>query len=257
MLNVIKIGGNILDNEEAFSRFLEAFSKLEGEKILVHGGGKIATEIGHKLDVEANYINGRRVTGDDTLKLVTMVYAGLINKNIVAQLQSFNCNALGLTGADGNAIIAKKRPVGDVDYGFVGDVVAVNGLLLKQLLDAEITPVLAPITHDAKGGLLNTNADTIAQEVAKAMSQYIEVSLVYGFEKDGVLKDANVDSSVIPVIEVNDFDQLVADGVISGGMIPKLQNACSAIRAGVKQVIIGNALQLNNIINGEKGTIIK
>ncbi|HLO70040.1 MAG TPA: acetylglutamate kinase [Flavipsychrobacter sp.] len=257
MLNVIKIGGNILDDEKVLFKFLEAISKLEGEKILVHGGGKIATEIGHKLGIEPNYVNGRRVTDADTLKLVTMVYAGLINKNIVAQLQSFNCNAIGLTGADGNAIIAKKRPVADVDYGFVGDVVAVNGLLLKQLLYAGITPVLVPITHDAKGGLLNTNADTIAQEVAKAMSQYMEVSLVYGFEKDGVLKDANDDSSVIPVIEVNDFDQLVADGVISGGMIPKLQNACSAIRAGVKHVIIGNALQLNNIINGEKGTIIK
>lgn len=257
MLNVIKIGGNILDDEEALSTFLTAFSQLDGEKILVHGGGKIATEIGHKLGIEPNYVNGRRVTDADTLRLVTMVYAGLINKNIVAQLQSLNCNALGLTGADGNAITAKKRPVSDVDYGFVGDVVAVNGLLLKQLLDAGITPVLVPITHDAKGGGLNTNADTIAQEVAKAMSQYMEVSLVYGFEKDGVLKDANDDSSVIPVIEVNDFDQLVADGVISGGMIPKLQNACSAIKSGVKKVIIGNALQLNNIINGEKGTIIK
>ncbi len=257
MLNVIKIGGNILDDEETLSTFLTAFSQFDGQKILVHGGGKIATEIGHKLGIEPNYVNGRRVTDADTLKLVTMVYAGLINKNIVAQLQSLNCNALGLTGADGNAITAKKRPVGDVDYGFAGDVVAVNGLLLKQLLDAGITPVLVPITHDAKGRLLNTNADTIAQEVAKAMSQYMEVSLVYGFEKDGVLKDANDDSSVIPVIEVNDFDQLVADGVISGGMIPKLQNASTAIKSGVKQVIIGNALQLNNIINGEKGTIIK
>lgn len=257
MLNVIKIGGNILDNEDALVKFLEDFSKLEGEKILVHGGGKIATEMGHKLGIEPNYVNGRRVTDADTLRLVTMVYAGLINKSIVVKLQSLNCNALGLTGADGNAITAKKRLVGDVDYGFVGDVVAVNGLLLKQLLDAGITPVLAPITHDANGGLLNTNADTIALEVAKAISQYMDVSLVYGFEKDGVLKDANDDSSVIPVIEVNDFDQLVADGVISGGMIPKLQNACSAICAGVKHVIIGNALQLNNIINGEKGTIIK
>lgn len=257
MLNVIKIGGNILDDEGTLAKFLEAFSKLEGEKILVHGGGKIATEIGHKLGVEPNYVNGRRVTDADTLRLVTMVYAGLINKNIVAQLQSLNCNALGLTGADGNVIIAKKRAVGDVDYGFVGDVVAVNGSLLKQLLDAGITPVLVPITHDGNGGLLNTNADTIAQEVAKAMSQYMDVSLVYSFEKNGVLMDASDDSSVIPVIEVNDFDQLVADGVISGGMIPKLQNACSAIRAGVKQVIIGNALQLNNMINGEMGTVIK
>jgi len=257
MLNVIKIGGNILDNEDALSSFLSAFSQLDGKKILVHGGGKIATEIGHKLGIEPNYVNGRRVTDADTLRLVTMVYAGLINKNIVAQLQSLNCNALGLTGADGNAITAKRRFVEDVDYGFVGDVIAVNGLLLKQLLDAGITPVLVPITHDANGGLLNTNADTIAQEVAKAMSQYVDVSLIYGFEKDGVLKDANDDSSIIPVIEVNDFDRLVADGVISGGMIPKLQNACSAIRAGVKQVIIGNALQLNNIVNGEKGTVIK
>lgn len=257
MLNVIKIGGNILDNEDALSSFLSAFSQLDGKKILVHGGGKIATEIGHKLGIEPNYVNGRRVTDADTLRLVTMVYAGLINKNIVAQLQSLNCNAIGLTGADGNAITAKKRAVGDVDYGFVGDVVAVNGSLLKQLLDAGITPVLVPITHDGNGGLLNTNADTIAQEVAKAMSQYMDVSLVYSFEKDGVLMDASDDSSVIPVIEVNDFDQLVADGVISGGMIPKLQNTCSAIRAGVKQVIIGNALQLNNIVNGEKGTVIK
>jgi len=257
MLNVIKIGGNILDNEEALSNFLSAFSQLDGKKILVHGGGKIATETGHKLGIEPNYVNGRRVTDADTLKLVTMVYAGLINKNIVAQLQSLNCNALGLTGADGNVIAARKRPVKEVDFGFVGDVVAVSGLLLKQLLDAGITPVLVPITHDATGVLLNTNADTIAQEVAKAMSQYMDVSLVYGFEKDGVLRDASDDSSVIPVIEVSDFNALVADGVISGGMIPKLQNACDAIAAGVKQVVIGNALLLKSIVNGVKGTVIK
>lgn len=257
MLNVIKIGGNILDNEEALSSFLEAFSNLDGLKILVHGGGKIATEIGHKLGIEPNYINGRRVTNADTLKLVTMVYAGLINKNIVAQLQSLNCNALGLTGADGNAIIAKKRTVGDVDYGFVGDVVAVNGPLLKQLLDTGLIPVFAPITHDGNGVLLNTNADTIAQEVAKVMAVYGEVVLVYGFEKDGVLRNATDDASVIANISVNDFDKLVTGGVISGGMIPKIQNACDAIRAGVKQVVIGNALQLKNIINGENGTIVK
>lgn len=257
MLNIIKIGGNILDNEEALSSFLSSFSQLDGKKILVHGGGKIATETGQKLGIEPNYINGRRVTDADTLKLVTMVYAGLINKNIVAQLQSLNCNALGLTGADGNVIVARKRPVKEVDFGFVGDVVAVNGQLLKQLLDAGMTPVLVPITHDAAGVLLNTNADTIAQEVAKAMSQYMDVSLVYGFEKDGVLRDASDDSSVIPVIEVSDFNALVADGVISGGMIPKLQNACDAIAAGVKQVVIGNALLLKSIVNGVKGTVIK
>lgn len=257
MLNVIKIGGNILDNEDALAQFLQAFSQLEGDKILVHGGGKIATEIGHRLGIEPNYVNGRRITDEPTLKLVAMVYAGLVNKDIVAKLQAFNCNAIGLSGADANLITAKKRVVSDIDYGYVGDVVAVNSTFLKQLLDNGITPVIAPITHNTNGLLLNTNADTIAQEVATAMSVYGDVSLVYGFEKDGVLKDATDDSSVIPAISVDDFDKLVEEQIISGGMIPKIKNACDAINAGVKQVVIGNALQLNSIVNGEKGTVIK
>ncbi len=257
MLKVIKIGGNILDDEKALSHFLKEFALLNGPKVLVHGGGKIASEIGLQLGIEPNYVNGRRITDADTLKVVTMVYAGLVNKNIVAKLQALGCSAIGLTGADVNAIAANKRAVKEIDFGFVGDVIGVNGVFLKQLIDSGIVPVLAPITHDGNGTLLNTNADTIAQEVAKVMAVYVEVALVFGFEKDGVLQNAADDASVIAKISVNDFDKLVDDGVISGGMIPKIQNACDAVCAGVKQVVIGNALHLESIINGDKGTVIK
>ncbi len=258
MLTVVKIGGNIIDDAGKLEVFLENFSKLDMPKILVHGGGKLATEFGRRLNIEPNYVDGRRITDAETLELVTMVYGGLINKNIVAGLQKYHCNAIGLTGADGNVINANKRPVKVVDYGFVGDVSAagVNNDILQSLLNSGLVPVLAPLTHDGHGTMLNTNADTIAQEVAKAMATHTDVQLVYCFEKNGVLQDVGNDNSVIRQIQVVDFEQLKTDGVISGGMIPKIENACNAVIAGVRRVVIGNADYLDDIVKGKTGTEI-
>lgn len=256
MVTIIKIGGNIIDAPEKLTGFLEDFGAVEGDKILVHGGGKVATEIGIKLGITANYVDGRRITDAATLELVTMVYGGLINKKIVAQLHALGSNAIGLTGADGNIIHADKRPVKEVDYGYVGDVTetGVNGALLHQLLQTGMTPVIAPLTHDGKGNMLNTNADTIARELAKALVKFTAVKLVYCFERDGVL---NKDESVIPSITEEDLDILIAEGVVSAGMIPKLQNATSAVKAGVTEVMIGNAKYLQALIAGKSGTLIK
>ncbi len=258
MLTVVKVGGNIIDDEKKLASFIEIFASIDGDKILVHGGGKIASAIGEQLGLVPDYIDGRRVTDAETLKLVTMVYAGLINKKIVACLQAKGCNAIGLTGADANIIQAVKRPVKDVDYGFVGDVnkAGVATKRLSMLLNAGLIPVVAPLTHDGNGTMLNTNADTIAQELAKAMCKVMDVQLVYGFEKDGVLKDSTDNNSVINKITVADFDRLKNDGTINGGMLPKLQNACAAIEYGVSKVIIGNALHLSELINGTAGTQI-
>lgn len=258
MLTVVKVGGNIVDDEKKLASFIEVFASMDGDKILVHGGGKIASAIGEQLGLVPDYIDGRRVTDAETLKLVTMVYAGLINKSIVACLQAKGCNAIGLTGADANIIQAVKRPVKDVDYGFVGDVneAGVATKNLTMLLNAGLIPVVAPLTHDGNGTMLNTNADTIAQELAKAMCKVMDVQLVYGFEKDGVLKDATDNNSVINKITVADFDRLKNDGTINGGMLPKLKNACTAIECGVSKVIIGNALHLPELINGTAGTQI-
>ena len=257
-LLIIKIGGNIIDDRTALEKFLSSFAALDGFKILVHGGGKVATDIGRKLDIEPNYINGRRVTDEQTLDLVTMVYGGLINKQIVALLQADGCNAVGLTGADGNLMPALKRPVGEVDYGFVGDVVSaqVNYDLLGTLLRSGLTPVLAPLTHDQAGYMLNTNADTIAQEVAKAMAAIWSVSLVYCFEKNGVLLDPDDESSVISHIDSSIFESLLEQRTISGGMIPKLENALSATNHGVSRVIIGSADQLEQLLAGNGGTCV-
>jgi acetylglutamate kinase len=259
MLTVVKIGGNIVDDKMKLSSFLKSFAQLEGKKILVHGGGKIATGIGEKLRIEPNYVNGRRITDGQTLELVTMVYGGLINKSIVAELQSIGCNAIGLTGADGNILPAKKRPVHDVDYGYVGDVESgsINNKLLNELLRAGLVPVFAPLTHDTQGGMLNTNADTIAQELAKAMSKENKVQLIYCFEKKGVLMDAEDDNSVIDEIGKASFEELKLNGIINGGMIPKLENAFIAIDNGVNKVFIGHADDLNNIISGKAGTCIR
>lgn len=258
MLTVVKIGGNVIDDAVKLQSFLADFGRIAGAKILVHGGGKIATEIGLKLNIQPDYVDGRRITDKQTLDLVTMVYGGLINKNITATLQSLGCNALGVTGADAGIIKAVKRPVKDVDYGYVGDIerTGVDAETLGALLKSGLVPVLAPLTHDGNGNMLNTNADTIAQEVAKAMSLMMEVQLIYCFEKNGVLLDPNDDNTVIQRINIQDFERLKSDGIVSGGMIPKVKNACDAVAAGVKRVFIGNAAFLDEILTGKSGTEI-
>ncbi|HMH21753.1 MAG TPA: acetylglutamate kinase [Puia sp.] len=255
-LAVIKIGGNIIDDEEKLHAFLSAFAAIKGKKILVHGGGKLATKLASTLGIQQQLVDGRRITDAETLKIVTMVYAGYINKRIVAALQALNCNALGLSGADGNAILAHKRGVGNIDYGFVGDVDAIGKALLDQLLRQEYSLVFAPITHDGKGQLLNTNADTIAKEIAEALSGSFVVSLVFSFEKSGVLLDANDDSSVIGKIDAKYYKALKEKQLIFAGMIPKLDNAFAALAAGVQKVIIGRAEELPNLLAGQSGTTI-
>lgn len=255
-LTIIKIGGNVIDNSESLTRFLNDFTTLEGKKILVHGGGKIATELGSTLGLEAKMVDGRRITDIETLRVVTMVYAGLINKNMVAQLQAKGCNAIGLTGADGNIIKAKKRPVAEIDYGFVGnlDEHSIASTQLNCLLKSDLIPVFSAITHDGDGQLLNTNADTIASALAVAMSQLYETHLVYCFEKKGVLKDVNNDNSVVTEIKADEFEGLKTDGTVAGGMIPKLHNAFDAIKNGVHAVYIGKADELELLNNGNFGT---
>lgn len=240
-LTLIKVGGKIVEEEASLKKFLSNFSKVEGHKVLVHGGGRTATQIASKLGIESVMVGGRRITDIETLKVVTMVYAGLVNKSIVASLQALGLNSTGLTGADLNYMISEKRPVGEVDYGYVGDVKKVNAEILSELISKNVIPVLAPLTHDGKGNMLNTNADTIASEAAKALSKFFEVSLVYCFEKKGVLYDENNDDSVIEEITKEKFEKYVKDGIINGGMIPKLENAFNAIEAGVKEVIITSA----------------
>lgn len=255
-LYVIKIGGNVIDDDEKLAGFLKAFASISGKKILVHGGGKLATKLAVKLNIPQQLVDGRRITDAKTLKIVTMVYAGLINKNIVAQLQAAGCNAVGLSGADGNAVLAHKRTVNDLDYGFAGDVDKVNASFLQGLLQESFSPVLSPITHDGRGKLLNTNADTIAQETAKAMSAGYATTLIYSFEKRGVLLNAEDEDSVIPLINPDKYTRLKADGLVFAGMIPKLDNAFSALQSGVRKVVIGQAEQLNNLIEGKAGTSI-
>ena len=255
-LTVIKIGGNVIDNSANLHRFLLDFTALPGKKILVHGGGKVATDLGISLGVEAKMVDGRRITDIETLRIVTMVYGGLINKNMVAQLQAKGCNAIGLSGADGNIIKAVKRPVVTIDYGFVGDLQenAVDANTLSSLLQANLIPVLCAITHDGDGQLLNTNADTIASAVAVAMSASYDTSLVYCFEKKGVLKDVDDDDSLVKEISSAEFEGLKEEGIVSGGMIPKLHNAFEAIKAGVKAVYIGKADELMLINEQNFGT---
>ena len=255
-LYVIKIGGNVVDNEEKLQAFIKAFGLLEGKKILVHGGGKLATKLATQLGIEQTMVEGRRITDAETLKVVTMVYAGLINKQIVAKLQSANCNAVGLSGVDGNSIRAHKRVVQKIDYGFAGDVDGVNRTFLAALLEKDMVPVLAPITHDGSGQLLNTNADTIAQETAKALSALFEVVLIYSFEKPGVLLDVANDNSVIAKIDRQNFRNLKDQKRVYEGMIPKLENAFAALTSGVKEVIIGQAESLDALVQGKAGTTI-
>ncbi len=255
-LLVIKIGGNIIDEESKLDSFLKEFASIEGKKILVHGGGKLATRLAEQMGVEQQLVDGRRITDPATLQIVTMVYAGTINKNIVARLQALGCNALGLTGADGNAVQAHKRAHATIDYGYVGEVDTIDTELLGSLLDQGLTLVFAPITHDRKGQLLNTNADTIAQEIAKGLSKKFETSLVYSFEKSGVLMDAEDDSSVIGRIDPVYYQELKEKQVIFAGMIPKLDNAFAALQSGVGKVIIGKAEHLRQLIEGQSGTTI-
>ncbi len=255
-LSVIKIGGNVIDNSEKLHQFLLDFTALPGDKILIHGGGKIATELGVSLGVETKMVDGRRITDIETLRVVTMVYAGLINKNMVAQLQAKGCNAIGLTGADGNVIKAVKRPVKDIDYGYVGDLDAssVSTDTLSSLLNAGLVPVFCAITHDGDSQLLNTNADTIASVVAVAMSSVYETSLIYCFEKRGVMRDVDDDNSLVSEIRMEQFEILQDEGVVSGGMIPKLHNAFEAIKSGVSAVYIGKADELPQISGNNFGT---
>src|ERR1700676_4241431 len=247
-LYVIKIGGNIIDDELLLTAFLKKFTAVRSKKILVHGGGKLATRLAEKLGIPQKMIDGRRITDAETLKIVTMVYAGYINKLIVAQLQSLQCNAAGISGADGNSILSHKREKAGIDYGFAGDIDKVNADWLKQLLDNGLALVMAPITHDGKNQLLNTNADTIAQEIANAMSSVFEVSLVYSFEKSGVLLNMEDESSVIKILHEDYYGELKESKKIFAGMIPKLDNAFSAISHGVNKVIIGKGEELDQLI---------
>jgi acetylglutamate kinase len=260
-LYIIKIGGNIIDDEAKLASFLENFSSLDEKKILVHGGGKLATRLAEQLGIEQKLVDGRRITDAETLKVVTMFYAGYINKHIVARLQSHSCNAIGLCGADGDAILAHKRQHPILDYGFVGDIDAVNTDLLSSLLQKNIAIVFAPLTHNHQGQLLNTNADTIAQEIARAMSHLYDVHLIYSFEKPGVLLDVNDESTVIKKLDWKYYQQLKAPSngsktKIFAGMIPKLDNAFTALNKGVKKVIIGKAEELEELIAGTCGTTI-
>jgi acetylglutamate kinase len=257
-LFVIKIGGTVIDEAEKLDSFLKDFSAIEGKKILVHGGGKIATSIGNKLNIESKYIDGRRITDDKTIDLVTMVYGGLVNKQIVAKLQSLQCNAIGITGVDANLLPAKKREVKEIDYGWVGDIERekINPEMWKLLLQNGLTPVAAPLTHDTKGHILNTNADTIASVIATSLSAFYQVSLVFCFEKNGVLLDVNNEASAISKLTFNDYLSLKKSHKLFAGILPKIDNAFDAINKGVGEVIIGNSEHLSSLINGTEGTKI-
>jgi acetylglutamate kinase len=256
ILYIVKIGGNIIDDPALLQGLLGQFAGIKEKKILVHGGGKLATRMAEAMHIPQQLVEGRRITDAETLKIVTMVYAGYINKNIVAQLQALRCNAIGICGADGNAILSKKRSGTAIDYGFAGDVQAVNTNLLQELLRSNDAIVMAPITHDGNGQLLNTNADTIAQELATALGAQYTTELIYSFEKAGVLQDVADEASVIPRITPATYTTLKNSGAIHSGMVPKLDNAFTALRAGVRRVVIGKGQQLRQLINGSSGTSI-
>lgn len=255
-LYVIKIGGNMVDNTELLTQCLHAFAQIKGPAILVHGGGKLATKLADELGIRQQMVEGRRITDVETLKVVTMVYAGYINKNIVASLQSLGVNALGLSGVDANLIKAHKRKSTNIDFGYVGDIDTVNTAFIQLQFLNQIQLVVAPITHDGAGQLLNTNADTIAQQMATAMSSLYEVHLVFGFEKEGVLTNLKDEASVVSVMNLAQYHQLKQNKIIFEGMIPKIDNAFLALEGGVKTVIIGKAEKLNELMNGTAGTTI-
>ncbi|WP_282134149.1 acetylglutamate kinase [Seonamhaeicola maritimus] len=243
-LSIVKIGGNIIEDSNALYTFLQLFSKLEGKKILVHGGGKRATGVAAKLGIESKMVNGRRITDADTLEVITMVYGGLVNKNIVAKLQALSIDAIGLTGADVNSITSDKRPVKEIDFGFVGDVKAVAHNSIDKLIQADFTPVFCAITHDGNGQLLNTNADTITSQVAVGMSEVYETSIYYCFELNGVLEDINDKNSVIKHIDSKLYTELLEKGIIADGMLPKLENCFDALNNGVSKINMGNTSML-------------
>lgn len=251
-ITIIKVGGKIVEEKASLDEFLDRFTSLPGHKALIHGGGRSATRIATKLGIESKMIEGRRITDEATLQVVTMVYGGLVNKNIVANLQARKVNAIGLTGADCNILKAHKRPADEIDWGYVGDVESADGALLAKLVNENIVPVIAPLTHDGNGNMLNTNADTIAAETAKALAPYFDVTLTYCFEHPGVMRNPEDPTSIIPKIDNADYKALKADGTISGGMIPKIDNAFAALQGGVSKVIITKA----DAIAKESGTHI-
>ncbi len=259
-LFVIKIGGNVIDNDVALQSFLADFASSRAKKILIHGGGKVATKIGEQLGIESKYINGRRITDEATIDLVTMVYGGLVNKQIVAKLQALNCNAIGLTGADANIIPAVKRPVNEIDYGFAGDIKNenINAAVLDVLLQQGLSPVIAPLTHDGKGQILNTNADTIASSLAVALSKNYEVRLIYCFEKKGILENIDNENSVLRLITKAKYRELLESKKMFDGILPKIDNAFAAIDNGVAEVLIGDAKDLlQNLTEHTAGTLIQ
>ena len=253
-ITIVKVGGAVVEDEAQLVQLLHDFTAIQGPKILVHGGGRRATKIAERLGIKTKMVDGRRITEADMLEVVTMVYGGLVNKNVVARLQALGCDAIGLTGADANILLSVKRPLKNgVDFGFVGDVKQANGSKIAHLINAGLIPVIAPLTHDGQGHMLNTNADTMASETAKAMAAAgYDVTLIYAFEKPGVLRDADDDDSVIEKINHTDFEAYKTDGTISGGMLPKIENALAAVDAGVKRVIITKA----TAIDGQHGTVI-
>ena len=253
-LTIVKVGGAVVEDESQLTQLLKDFSAIPGHKILVHGGGRRATKVAEALGIKTKMVDGRRITDADMLEVVTMVYGGLVNKHIVALLQALNTDAIGLCGADADIIRSVKRPLKNgIDYGFVGDVRKADGTKLSQLIDQGFIPVIAPLTHDGEGHILNTNADTMASETAKAMAAHYDVTLIFSFEKAGVLRNPDDDKSVIDSITRTDFERYKADGTISGGMLPKIENALSAVEAGVSQVII----TLATAIDGKHGTVIR
>ena len=253
-LTIVKVGGAVVEDEAQLAQLLRDFIAIEGPKILVHGGGRRATKVAERLGIETKMVDGRRITDAEMLEVVTMVYGGLVNKHVVASLQALGADAIGLTGADGDIIRSVKRPLKNgIDYGFVGDVKKADGAKIAHFIEKNMIPVIAPLTHDGEGNMLNTNADTMASEVAKAMAPLYDVTLIYSFEKRGVLSNPDDDDSVIPVITHADFERYKADGTISGGMLPKIENALAAVEAGVGRVII----TLATAIDGKHGTVIR
>ena len=253
-LTIVKVGGAVVEDEAQLTELLKAFAAIKGAKILVHGGGRRATKVAERLGIETKMVDGRRITDAAMLEVVTMVYGGLVNKHVVAMLQAQGVDAIGLTGAAGDVIRSVKRPLKNgIDYGFVGDVKKVDGAKIAHFIDKNLVPVIAPLTHDGEGNILNTNADTMASETAKALASLYDVTLIYSFEKKGVLSNPDDDDSVIPVITHEDFKRYRADGTISGGMLPKIENALAAVDAGVGRVII----TLATALDGEQGTVIR